>query len=256
MSAEYFVPNLNGTACIVDGNTGPKPVPMSRSPTSEYFPMGNANTIIPIVLLLTGLLLAFRVLVPTLVRHTVFLDPGHSLLELLRVVYSKIHTPQDLDLIYTFIPHSQILLEEVGVHDGAGDAHRNTADRKVRLPSHLRHRDSAAGETENLLGHILRDRVVIEILDIVTVYSESRKALLCVRGKHGGEVNRTRTLRAIESPYSLRPVRVHIHGLGAVAPAGCHGDCSADTLALELLGAGGALSHTADRTVSDDTLHG
>ena len=208
-----------------------------------------------LVLLLTGLLLTLRVLVPALVRHTVFLDPCHSLLELLRIVYSKIHTPQDLDLIDAFVPHSQIFLEEVGVHDGAGDAHCHASDRKVGLPSHLSHRDSATGETENLLGHILRDRVVLKILDIVAVDSESRKALLGVRGKYCRKINRSRTLRAVESPDSLRPVRIHIHSLGAVAPAGCHGDRSADSLTLEFLGAGCALSHTADRTVSDDTLH-
>ena len=217
---------------------------------------GHLHHKLPIlVLLLAGLLLAFRVLVPALVRHAVFLDPGHSLLELLRIVYSKIHTPQDFDLIDTFIPHSQIFLEEVGVHDRAGDAHRHATDGKVGLPSHLGHGHSATGKAENLLSHILRDRVVLKILDIVAVDSESRKPFLGVSGKNRGEINRPGTLRAIESPYSLRPVRVHVHGLGAIAPAGCHGDRSADSLTLELLGAGGALSHTADRPVSDDTLH-
>ena len=217
---------------------------------------GHLHHKLPIlVLLLTGLLLAFRVLVPALVRHAVFLDPGHSLLELLRIVYSKIHTPQDLDLIYTFIPHSQILLEEVGVHDRAGDAHRHATDGKVGLPSHLGHGHSATGKAENLLSHILRDRVVLKILDIVAVDSESRKSFLGVSGKNRGEINRPGTLRSVESPDGLRPVRVHVHGLGAVAPAGCHGDRSADSLTLEFLGACGALSHTADRPVSDDTLH-
>ena len=90
---------------------------------------GHLDHELPIlVLLLAGLALAFRILVPALVRHAVFPYPGHCLLKLLRIVYSQIHTPQDLDLIDALIPHAQVLLEEVRVHDRAGDAHRHATD--------------------------------------------------------------------------------------------------------------------------------
>ena len=75
-------------------------------------------------------------------------------------------------------------------------------------------------------------------------------------GKHSGQIHRARTFRAVESPHRLGPVRVHVHGLAAVAPTTGHGDGGADALALELSGTGSTLGHAADGSVGNDTLHG
>ena len=51
-------------------------------------------------------------------------------------------------------------------------------------------------------------------------------------------------------------MRVHIHRLGTIAPAGGDGDGGAHALALELLGAGSALGHTTDGRISNHALYG
>ena len=49
---------------------------------------------------------------------------------------------------------------------------------------------------------------------------------------------------------------VHVHGLAAIAPAGCDGDGGTDALALEFLLAGSRLCHASDSRVGNDALHG
>ena len=48
--------------------------------------------------------------------------------------------------------------------------------------------------------------------------------------------------------------RVHVHRLGAVAPAGRHGERDAHAFAGELLGGAGGLGHAADAGVGDHAL--
>jgi hypothetical protein len=71
----------------------------------------------------------------------------------------------------------------------------------------------------------------------------------------GSEIDSTGTLRSVESPHSLWVLRIHVHRLGTIAPARCHGDGGADTLALKLFGASCALTHPSDGGVADDTFH-
>lgn len=49
---------------------------------------------------------------------------------------------------------------------------------------------------------------------------------------------------------------VHVHRLGAVAPARRNGDGGAHALALELLGTGGALANASNGGIGYDTLDG
>ena len=74
-------------------------------------------------------------------------------------------------------------------------------------------------------------------------------------GKHGGKIYRTGTLGAVESPHSLRPIRIHIHSLGTVTPAWSHADGSAYALAFKFLGTGRCLGHAPDGTVGDNALY-
>ena len=75
-------------------------------------------------------------------------------------------------------------------------------------------------------------------------------------GEHCGEVYRTGAFCAVEAPHGFGPMRVHIHGLGAITPAGGHGDGGTDTFTLEFLGAGSGFGHTSDGAVGNHTLHG
>ena len=90
----------------------------------------------------------------------------------------------------------------------------------------------------------------------MAVDAECRQSLLRMRGEHSGQIYRARTLGAVESPHRLGPMRVHVHGLAAVAPAGGHGDGGAHALALEFLLTSGSLGHAPDGAVGNDALHG
>ena len=151
---------------------------------------------------------------------------------------------------------SEVVLEEVRIHDGTGDAHADGADGQVRLAPHGGGSDGGAGEAEEFLLDVRRNDLVIRVLHVVAVDAEGGQALLRVRGEDGGEVHRARPLRAVEAPHGLDRVRVHVHGLAAVAPAGRDRDGDGDALAGELLRAGGGFGHAADGGIGDDAFDG
>ena len=47
---------------------------------------------------------------------------------------------------------------------------------------------------------------------------------------------------------------IHVHGLGAIAPAGRDGERDANAFSFELLGAARGLGHAADSRIGDDAL--
>ena len=89
----------------------------------------------------------------------------------------------------------------------------------------------------------------------MAVDAKRGQPLLCVGCQNGGQIHSARTLGAVEAPDTLDGHGVHVHRLGAVAPAGSDGQCDGDALALELLGAGGRFRHAANGGVSHDDLH-
>ena len=90
----------------------------------------------------------------------------------------------------------------------------------------------------------------------MTVDAEGGKPLLGVGGEDGGKVHRARALRPVEAPDGLDGVRVHVHRLASVAPAGGDGDGDGDTFPGEFLGTGGGFGHATDGGVRDDALDG
>ncbi len=88
----------------------------------------------------------------------------------------------------------------------------------------------------------------------MAVNPEGRQPLLRVPGQHGGEIDRARTLRAVETPHGLRSQRVGVHRLGPVTPARRDGERDADVFATELLRTGRGLGHATDRGVGDDAF--
>ena len=199
---------------------------------------------------------AVLIVVVALVHLAVLVDPLHGTVELLVVVDAEVHAAQNLHQVDILRAHAEVVLEEVGVDDAAGDAHAGVAQREVALAAHRGHGLSGACKAQQLLGYIIGNGVVGGVLHVVAVDAEGGQPLLCVRGEHGSQVDGSRALRAVEAPYGLGVVGIHVHGLRAVAPAGSHGDGGAHALALKLLGAGGALGHAPYRGVGDDTLHG
>ena len=195
------------------------------------------------------------VVVVAFLRFAVFVDPLHRFLELLGIEDVEVHATQNLHQRHILRAHAEVVLQEVGVHDGAGNAHAGVAQRQIRLAAHRSNSLGGAGKAQYLLCYVGRNGVIVEVLHVVTVDAKGGQSLLGMCGEHGSQIDSTRALRTVKSPHSLRVVRVHVHRLRAVAPAGGHSDGTSHTLALELLGTGRTLCHTADGAVGNDALH-
>ena len=154
-----------------------------------------------------------------LVCHAVLASPLHGLLKLYVVVDAFCHAADDFGEVNALVAHTEILLEEVRIDDRTCDTHTCRTHREVRLAAHCSHCLSSACEAQNLLCYVSRDRVVGEVLHVVSVDAECGQTLLCVSSEHGCQIYCARTLCAVEAPYSLRPVWVHVHCLSTVAPA-------------------------------------
>ena len=89
----------------------------------------------------------------------------------------------------------------------------------------------------------------------MSVDAECRKPLLGVGCKHRCQVDCTRALCPVESPDGLDGLRIHVHCLGAVAPA--RGDRQSDghSLLAEVVLTDGCLGHAADGRRRNDDLH-
>ena len=180
--------------------------------------------------------------------------PGEPLLELDRVVDPLLEPAVDLGHVDGLDAHAQVLLEERLVHDGARDAHRHAAQGEVRLAAQDRGGEARLREAQDLGLDVVGDRAVAGVLDVAPVDAEGRQALLGVRREDRGEVDRARPLGAVEAPDRLGRQRVHVHRLGAVAPAGRDGERDAHALLAEQLGDLGRLVDAADVVVRDHAL--
>src|SRR5208337_4130774 len=97
-----------------------------------------------------------------------------------------------------------VVLEEVGVDDGACYAHGHGADGEVVLAPHPRGGEARAREAEDLVGDVGgEDFGVLEVLDVVAVDAEGGQALLVVGGEDGGEVDGAGPVGAVEAPDRL-----------------------------------------------------
>ena len=214
----------------------------------DKFPVG--------ILLFAGLALLGTILeVLAFVHLAIFLGPGHCLGIFFLVVDALRHAADDFGQVDRLVAHAQVFLEEVGIDNGAGNTHRHATHRQVGLAAHGGYGLGGTGKAEDLLGHVSGNAVVVQVLHVTTIDAESGQPLLSMTGQDGGQINGARTFRTVEAPDGLRIIRVHVHSLGTIAPAGGHGNGGAYTLALELLGTGRALGHTADGAVGYHTLY-
>ena len=197
-----------------------------------------------------------RVAVLAFTALAVALDPGHGAFVLLVVVDAQLDAALDFRAVDRLVAHVQILLEEGGIGHRAGNTHRDRADGEVRLAAELHHGDGGAAEAQQFLAHVGRDGPVVEVLHVASVDAEGGQPLLVVARKRRGEVDGSRTLRAVEAPDGLGHERVHVDGLGAVAPAGGHREDRPDARIAELFGRGGSLGHAADGRIGQDALDG
>ncbi len=195
----------------------------------------------------------FRVLVESFLA--VRLRPGQGALILVMVVDALGHAADDLHLIHGLHAHPQPGLNEIAVDDRTADAHADRPDLQIGFPAHRRHGHRRAPEPQQLLFHIFRDRSVVRVADLMAVDAECRKPLLRVGRQHRRQIDRTRALRAVETPDRLDRAAVHIHRLRAVAPARGHGQGDRHALFLKFRLAGRRLAHAPDRRIRNHDFH-
>ena len=181
--------------------------------------------------------------------------PLQSLLELFVVVDTLCHTTDNFNLIYRLHTHSQVFLDEFRADDGSTDTHGNGTDLQVGFSSHAGCCHCGAAEAKQFCLYVLRNGLIVRILNIMSVDTEGRKSLLCVGSQYGSQVYSARSLGSVQSPYALDSQRIGIHGLGAVAPAGSNGQGNVYACLAELVCTSRCLAHTSDGGVRDDYLH-
>ena len=180
--------------------------------------------------------------------------PFESSFVFLVIVNALGHTADDLDLVDRLDTHTEIVLNEARIDDRAADAHADRADLQIRLPSHLGDRQSRTAKAQELFAHVTRDLGRVGILHVVAVDAKGGQTLLRMGGKHRSEVYGAGALGSVKAPDRLDRLGVHIHRLGAVAPAGRDGQGDGNALFSELLLAGRALTDPSDRRIGDHDL--
>ena len=183
------------------------------------------------------------------------LRPCQRLFIRLMVVDALLHAAEDLDLVNGLDAQTQIFLHELLVDDGAADAHAHGTDLEVALAAHRGGSDGRAAEAQKLFLHVVGNfGDLIAVLHLMAVDAEGGQTLLCVGRQNRGQIHSARTLGAVEAPDALDGHGIHVHRLGAVAPAGGDGQRDGNALALELFCAGGRFGHAADGGVCHDDL--
>ncbi len=152
------------------------------------------------------------------------LGPGQGPPELGGIQNVPLDAADKLDHIGRLDPHAQPALEEVVVDQGAGDAHRDVAQREIGFAAEGGRGQTGAHEAEKFLTHIGGDVGLVPVLHVAAIDAERRQALLVVPGQDGGQIDGPRPLRAVKAPYGLGQQRVHVHRFRAVAPAGRNGE--------------------------------
>ncbi len=216
---------------------------------------GHLDHVLPIRIL-GGRRLLQLLLVQILAFLAVLLGPRQCLVILGLVVNAFGNPAVHLAHVDILGAHAQVVLEEVRVHERACDAHRRGADREIGLAAHHRHGETTLDESQQYLAHVGRHRGVGAILHLLSVNAMGRQPLLRVTRQHCRQIDRARTLRAVEAPHRLGQVGVGVHGLRTVAPAGRHRQRHADVLLLEFRRAGRRFGAAADVRVGEDALYG
>ena len=105
--------------------------------------------------------------------------------------------------------------EIVSVYDADASTHRSyvTAPRMAISTKVGKGLVIFNAETEKFFLNIFWNRGIIHILNLVTVDAEGGKSLLSVRCENCRKIYRAGTLCAVEAPYRLDRVGVHIHSL-------------------------------------------
>ena len=185
----------------------------------------------------------------------VLAHPCQRLFIFVVVIDADGNTAQDLDLIHPLGADAKIFLQNTRIAEAARNAHRHSANIDVSFVLHPACGNSTAGETQNFLGHVIGNRIIVGFLHVMAINGESRQTALGVCGQNRSQIHRAGALGAVEAPNCLDGVGVHVERLGAVAPAGRHGQRCRNILGRELLCHTGSLGTAANRRTANHALH-
>ena len=184
-----------------------------------------------------------------------FLRPFKRLLIFGFVINFFRHAADNFHFIYGFHTHAQIFFYKRRVDNGTADSHCHGTNLQIGFSSHGCSRNSRAAEPQQFFSHIVGNGCIVHILNFMSVNTECRKSLLCMRSQYGSKIYRTRTLRSVKAPYSFNRHRVHIHRLRTIAPAGCYGQCDVNAFFSEFCGTGCRFSDTSDGRICNYDFH-
>ena len=89
----------------------------------------------------------------------------------------------------------------------------------------------------------------------MSVDSKCGKSFLCMGSKDACKINRTRPFRSVKAPYPFDRQGIHIHGLCAIAPAGCHGKGNGNPFFFKFFRTCRCFPHTADGSIRNHHFH-
>ena len=191
-----------------------------------------------------------------LIDLAVFFCPCQGFFVFCFVINAFINAADNFAHIHLFIAHAQIGLEEVGIHDTAGNTHGYITDRKVAFPPHGSNGNTCPCETQEFFLYIFGNGPVACILYVMPVNAESRHAFLAVSSQGCSKIYRPWAFRAVESPDGLGHPSVIVDGFAAIAPARRHGNNNPHAFFPELFSTSGSFRYPPDGGVGNDTLYG
>ena len=199
----------------------------------------------------------WQILAEVLIKalFAILAHPCQRLFIFVVVIDTDGNAAQDLDLVHPLGADAEILLQNTCIAEAAGNAHRHSANIDVGFVLHPACGNSTAGETQNFLGHVIGNRIIVGFLHVMAVNGESRQTALGVCGQNRSQIHRARTLGAVEAPNCLNGVGVHVERLSTIAPAGGHGQCGRNILGRELLCHTGSLGTATNCRTANHALH-
>src|SRR5690625_4641253 len=141
------------------------------------------------------------------------------------------------------------------VHQGTDNSHGDRTNSQVGFLSDRCEGKPGFDEAKQLFLYVAGDGFLTGILYLTTVYTKYRQAFLVVRRLGGRQIHRSRALTPVKTPDRFGIPRVHIHGLGPIAPAGRHGKGQAHAFPLKFFSGPGCFCYPANTTVCDHTFH-
>ena len=160
---------------------------------------------------LAGFLNPVGIFIPTFLA--VFLGPLQRSLELIFIINALIHATKNFYLIDRLHTHAKIGLNEILIHDRTADSHGNGTDLQIAQTTERSCRHCRASKTEKHFRYILRNSLVICLLNVPAIHTECRNSLLCMSSQHRCQIYSSGSLGRVQSPDTLDRCGIHIHGL-------------------------------------------